>query len=321
MKLSVIVPVYNVETYLKQCLDSLLAQTLKDMEIIAVNDGSTDSSEEILKDYQKKYPDKIRYVNKENGGLSSARNFGLKYADAQYVTFLDSDDYLKEDAYEKMICIADQEMLDVVCAGLLFFWEDHKRNFSLDGFSTISPKGARHNLLLAPQYAWNKIYRLDFFKNNHFQYPEGLWFEDIPVTTKMALYTDKIGYVDEILYYYRQRTTSIMAAYDNPKLKDIYIVLESVYQNFKQEDKVELFYDELEFLFIKHLMLYDFMRMLKTDRYKMYYEMSTKKMDAYFPKWKKNPYLDTLGKKNKVFLLTMNKFSMILYRKYLLKRD
>lgn len=118
-KVSVIVPVYNVEKYLDRCLTTLLNQTLDDIEFIVVNDGSTDSSEEIIKKYQAKC-DKIKYHKKENGGLSDARNFGMKYATGDYIAFLDSDDFVDKTIYEKMYNKAIEESADYVECD--FYW-------------------------------------------------------------------------------------------------------------------------------------------------------------------------------------------------------
>lgn len=102
MLVSVIVPMYNVEKYIDECLNSLVNQTLKDMEVIVVNDGSSDNSVNIVEGYVKKYPDIVKLVHKENGGLSDARNFGVKYATGKYIGFLDSDDYIEYNMYEMM---------------------------------------------------------------------------------------------------------------------------------------------------------------------------------------------------------------------------
>src|SRR5699024_6933853 len=112
-KVSVIVPVYNVEKYIEKCIQTLVNQTLQDLEIIIVNDGSTDNSEKIIKKYKKEYKN-IIYVTKENGGLSSARNFGLLYATGEYVAFLDSDDYVDKIIYEKMYNKAKETNSDYV---------------------------------------------------------------------------------------------------------------------------------------------------------------------------------------------------------------
>ena len=113
-KVSVIVPVYNSENYLRQCLDSLVYQTLNDIEIIAVNDGSTDNSAIILEEYALKFPDKIRQFNQENKGQACARNFGLQQAKGEYIGFVDSDDSVALDLFEKMYQLARSEKADLV---------------------------------------------------------------------------------------------------------------------------------------------------------------------------------------------------------------
>lgn len=127
-KLSIIVPVYNVEKYIERCLNTLVNQTLQDIEIIIVNDGSTDKSKEIIKKYLKKYSEKIQYYEKENGGLSSARNFGLNYAKGEYIAFLDSDDYVELNMYEEMFNLAKEENADMVECDFLWEWKKNERN-------------------------------------------------------------------------------------------------------------------------------------------------------------------------------------------------
>ena len=120
-KISVIVPVYNVEELLPKCLDSLVNQTFDDYEVIVVNDGSPDNSQKIIDDYYKKYPNIIKPLKKENGGLSSARNYGLKYATGEYVLYVDSDDYVSSDILEKMYSLGMRDNSDiVVCRSYAF---------------------------------------------------------------------------------------------------------------------------------------------------------------------------------------------------------
>ena len=123
IKVSIIVPIYNVEKQLAKCLDSLLNQTLKDIQIILVNDGSEDSSAEIAKKYVVKDPDRVLYFEKENGGLSDARNYGMKYATGEYVVFVDSDDWLKEEMIETLIGLAIELNADVVQSGFYYAYE------------------------------------------------------------------------------------------------------------------------------------------------------------------------------------------------------
>ena len=125
-KVSVIVPVYNVEEYLERCLDSLVNQTLKDIEIIIVNDGSTDGSKEIIQKYLNKYKN-IVYLEKENGGLSSARNYGIPYAKGEYIGFVDSDDYVEITMYENMYNKAIEEKSDMVECDFIWEYPNKKR--------------------------------------------------------------------------------------------------------------------------------------------------------------------------------------------------
>ena len=127
-KVSVIVPVYNVEEYLERCLDSLVNQTLKDIEIIIVNDGSTDGSKEIIQKYLNKYKN-IVYLEKENGGLSSARNYGIPYAKGEYIGFVDSDDYVELTMYEKMYNKAIEEKSDMVECDFIWEYPNKKRYY------------------------------------------------------------------------------------------------------------------------------------------------------------------------------------------------
>ena len=122
-KISIIVPVYNVEKYIDKCLKSLVHQTLQDIEIIIVNDGTQDKSEEIIEKYVRGNQNKIKYYEKSNGGLSSARNYGLEYATGEYIAFLDSDDYVESNMYEEMYNLAKKENADMVECDFIWEWE------------------------------------------------------------------------------------------------------------------------------------------------------------------------------------------------------
>ena len=157
-KVSVIVPVYGVEKYLRKCLDSLVMQTCKEMEIIVVNDSSPDNCAEIIAEYEEKYPN-VRGLFKENGGLSSARNYGLEFAKGEYIGFIDSDDYAELDMYEKMLKKAEEDNCDLVLSDLIYTFEDgSEEDFVMKGMSDLNadPKKAA---FLSPLFAWNKLYK------------------------------------------------------------------------------------------------------------------------------------------------------------------
>ena len=151
-KVSVIVPFYNVEGYIEKCLETLVNQTLKDIEIILVNDGSKDRSIDIVKKFLKQYPEKIVYLEKENGGLSDARNFAIPYARGEYIAFLDSDDYVEKDMYQLMYDMAQKEKSDMVECD--FFW-----NYPDKVKTDVGEKyeGTAEALTKIRVVAWNKL--------------------------------------------------------------------------------------------------------------------------------------------------------------------
>ena len=159
-KVSIIVPFYNVEEYIERSIKSLVEQSLEDIEIILVNDGSKDGSEEIAKEYKRKYPDKIVYLEKENGGLSDARNYALPYATGEYIAFLDSDDYVEEEMYEEMYVTAKMDKADIVECDYL--WEYPEETIESKGRAY---KDRKDMLLNARVVAWNKLIKKEIARN------------------------------------------------------------------------------------------------------------------------------------------------------------
>ena len=139
-KVSVIVPVYNVENYIEKCIDSLLGQTLEDIEIIIVNDGSTDNSKDKIMPYIENFPNKIKYLEKQNGGLSSARNYGMPSATGEYIAFLDSDDYVEYDMYEKLYNKAKSEDFDVTVCNVNYIYDNYTKEVTSNLVKDIKTK-------------------------------------------------------------------------------------------------------------------------------------------------------------------------------------
>jgi len=299
MRLSLIVPMYNVEQYLEECLDSLLAQTLLDMEILLVDDGSTDATARIARSYVEK-DSRFRYFHKENGGLADARNFAIPHAEGEYIAFLDSDDRVRPQLYEHMLeAIGDA---DVLVTDIHYWFPDSSRDFVMKGLSTRPAESVQKKAMLSPMFAWNKLYRASWFQKKGLSYPKGLWYEDLPVTTRIFAGSEKIAYLPECLIDYRQRAGSIMASTSDPRLSHIFDSLALVRRGFQEDGLYEAFHDELEYLHIEHLRLYGMFRFIRSDRTRTYYEESEKVMKEYFPNWKANPYLNSLSFKNRLFL-------------------
>lgn len=220
MKVSVIVPVYNVEPYLDKCLNTLVNQTLKKIEIIIVNDGSKDNSEKIIEKYLKKYPEKIKYIKKANGGLSSARNEGLKYASGEYIGFVDSDDYVSLNTFNLMYKKAKEKNFDLVVCNLNYVYETKTKMVSAGLDKDLENEDeVKKNIVFLYPAVWNKLYKKEILDSLKFK--EGIWYEDVEFNFRVYPRVKSIGYVDKPLIQYVQRESSI------PKqlIKDYLIIL------------------------------------------------------------------------------------------------
>ena len=227
-KFSIIIPVYNVENYLSQCMDSVIGQTLYDIEIICVNDGTKDSSKAVLESYQKK-DHRIQIFDKENGGLSSARNYGLEKATGEYVVFIDSDDYVEqrlcERLYYEMLC----ENPDIIVFGGHVFPGYLKPDPWL--IRNLSPRTKIYredsiNALIdengATPFVWRDCFKLHFLKKNQLRFDENVRFaEDLIFQFFSFPLAKKIVFISDKLYFYRwSRPNSLMAnASKNVSLK------------------------------------------------------------------------------------------------------
>lgn len=317
-KVSVIVPVYNVEKYLAKCLDSLVFQTLEEIEIIVVNDGTKDNSQQIIDHYVASYPNKVFSYIKENGGLGDARNYGLHYASADYIGFVDSDDYVEKTMFEKMYTQAITENADLVLCDIEYVWENSNERKKLPGFRNMVGIDTSKLVFLSPLFAWNKLYRKELFTNYGLHYPKRLWYEDIPVTIPIFAHAKIISYIDEVLIYYVQRNSSIMASKDTTKMNDIFEVLMQVYNYYKQHDILDKYKLELEYLFVEQLILYGSFRFFRTDSSGKLMKQALNMMQEYFPNWRKNTYIHTLHAHYQIYLKTVNSFTIPFYKAFVL---
>lgn len=198
-KVSIIVPVYNTEKYLKKCIDSMINQTEKDIEIIVINDGSKDNADDIIKSFVDK---RIKYIKKDNEGIGKTRNIGIKAAEGEYLMFIDSDDYIENDCIEKMYKKSMEDNLDILVSN---FYEDRNNNITevkLETFKTASLKEDPtiiNKINLGP---CNKIYKRDLIVDNNILFEEKLKYEDAPFVVKAFIKAQKIGKLDEALSHY-----------------------------------------------------------------------------------------------------------------------
>ena len=225
MKLSVIVPVYNVEKYLPRCLDSLLRQDLEDgeWEVICVNDGSPDGCATILADYEKKRPGIFRVITQENRGLNEARNTGMKAAQGEYVGFLDSDDYIIDGGYQYLLDHFCDEGVDVLQFGCVLAYTDgktlHDSDAKPDGIISFDGDGADAYNRWPLHYVWSKLYRRAFLEKHNIQF-EYTFLEDEPFNFEVFSHSPRLRIVTSKIYRYEQgNANSLLATSQKEKVQ------------------------------------------------------------------------------------------------------
>lgn len=301
-KISIIVPCYNVEKYVKKCIESLLNQSFQDIQIIVVDDGSKDSTSSIVKSFD---DPRIEYYYKENGGLSDARNFGLNYAKGEYVAFVDGDDWVEPEMYRLMYESAIQNTSDVVeCA----YFKDWKSKQIVCNVKW-QPNIVRFN----PYNVWLKLYKRSLIKKSSVQFKTKILYEDFNFNLKISYYVNKVSFVDVPLYHYIQRDGSIMHTVSK-KVLDIFTCCDDIYDFLSK--KANYNFNDIKWYFAKELLVASFFRLCKYDAQNNtnYSKQNYIYLKNKFPDWKKSTCL----KKNtpiNIYLRFVNKFFYELIRK------
>lgn len=309
IKVSVIVPVYNVENYLEKCLDSLVAQTLEEIEIIIVNDGSTDGSQEIINGYAKK-SNKIKKFQKENGGLSDARNFGMEFASGEYIGYVDSDDFVETDMYEILYKRANEDGSDIVECNLRHKYPDSE---DIEIGERIYDR--EKILMFGRSVVWNKIYKRDWLITTKVRFPKGLIYEDIQFFSMLVPHIRKYSYVEPASVHYVQRSDSLNNM-SSVKVSDILKILMNIRSYYLENGFYKEYESALEFLFARVLLCSSFARTCrirdKSDREDIL-KKNWRLLEEFFPNWKKNEVLKQNKSRQVLFMRTLNS---ITYRTY-----
>ncbi|WNS42737.1 glycosyltransferase [Paenibacillus sp. MMS20-IR301] len=263
IEVSVVVPVYNVEKYLRKCLDSLLNQTLESLEIIIVNDGSTDASQLIIEEYAARYPEKISAYQKENGGLGEARNFGVREARGKYIGFVDSDDWIDPKMYQSMYEMTKQGH-DIILCDFMVVQDGWESGHVAKGFrgESFTPSQIVINSM-DPATACNKLYAKKFFDLLTFSSD---WYEDIGTTPIYMSYANSIGYLEFPMYYYRQRQHSITYSVDERTkgvINSWQRVLDNACERYKSEIEFAVYKSITTFIEFKPEFADDFLEYAK----------------------------------------------------------
>lgn len=300
---SIVVPIYNVEQYLEKCVESICRQTYENLEIILVNDGSPDHCGQMCEEYAKK-DNRIKVIHKKNGGLSDARNSGVKLATGKYLLFVDSDDYIAKDLVEKTAAIAEKNNCDMVLYDYYYVEPDN-----VEIRSTIVPANKvisleqEHTLLLAATSACAKLFNREFYVKANCPFPQGIYFEDLATTSIFFMRAKKVFYLKEPLYYYINRENSIMTGKNFEKSShDKLVALEHILSAYKKEGKYEEYRQELEYLVFANEYFEPSKVLALAGEDGEYLEKYRKYMYETFPDIHNNKYVKNMGKKDKIHL-------------------
>mgnify|MGYP006070151365 FL=1 len=295
IKLSIIVAIYNLEKYLPRCLDALVNQTLQDIEILCVDDGSTDSAPQIIEEYAKKYPEKIKVFHKENGGEFTTRNYGLERATGEYVTFVDTDDWVEPTWAEKLYNAAKEYDADIAVCG--FERIDLKTNKvvgrDMTGFGHTCKKIVPDDdfMVFVNPSPWNKVYKREKIKDLRFLPFRG--FNDTMFLASCFIRINKIAFIPDILYHYYLRYDSqihTVNEQDVNNLKKYLLEVKELYIKENRYEEMKYILDLMAFIHLGISVMYrasydkniDFKKMLKE---------TIKYLDENFKTWRKSPFL------------------------------
>ena len=318
MKVSAVIAIYNVEQYLDRCLNSLRAQNFTDMEVLCVNDGSTDNSEDIIRKYVE-LDQRFILLNKENGGLSDARNYGLKKARGEYILFVDGDDFVEENlvlcAYER----AEQDQLDLaVFAYHQYYLKDQTKeliSLQFEENKVYNLKDDPSLLCYVNNSAWNKIYRKTLFTDNDIIYPKGYNHQDLGTTAKLLYRAERIGFIKTALYNYLVDRPNNITQERNQKIYHIIKMEEEILSYYKKEGIFDTYYEELKYLCGIN-MIQSLRKLISyTDKVfvRQFVEDSFRVMKSYFPDYPDCRYPIAQNRSDKVYL---NKELLIMYLWY-----
>lgn len=240
--ISIIVPIYNAEKFIKKCVDSLLNQTKKELEFILINDGSTDKTHDILKTYKDK---RIKYYKNKNQGIGKTRNFGIEKATGKYIIFIDSDDYIEPTTCEELYNKAIKEKADVVVCDFFKVYDDGSiEDINLPSFKTSKLKDNPNILIDINLSPWNKIYSTKLIKDNNIRFAEGIKYEDVPFVSEALDRANKIAKLDKKLNYYVIHGNSETTVRDK-RIFDILKIVDMIRKYFKNKTYMNDIVDKL----------------------------------------------------------------------------
>lgn len=295
VKLSIVAAVYNLEKYLPRCLDALVNQTLEEIEILCVDDGSTDSAPQIIDEYALKYPKKVKAFHKKNGGEFTTRNYGLERATGEYVTFVDTDDWVEPNWAEKLYNAAKENNADLAVCGFERIDLDTEKvvskNMTNFGYSVKEINNKDDFMLFINPAPWNKIYKLEKVKDLRFMDFRG--FNDMIFLTSSYTRIERIAFVPDVLYHYYLRYDSQIHSVnkqDVDNFKKYLLELKNFYIKENKYEEMKYILDLMAFIHLGTSVMYRASYDEKINIKEKIKEIITY-LDKNFSTWRKSPYL------------------------------
>lgn len=314
--ISIIIPVYNVETWLPRSVEAILANDTEDCEVLLVDDGSSDGSPDLCDRYAAEHPGLIRVIHQKNAGPGAARNAGVAAAKGEWFLFVDSDDRLAPKALTRLREVLAAEDADVI--SFQFYkesvagesWEEWSGPMqSLDRFALAEQPA----FLLTQPSCWLRLWNRSVFEENRIYFPNVVWYEDIRTVTKLLAKAKRIVNLPDHLYYYLDRPGSIMNSSQLPRNRDILPAFTDILDWFEAEGLTRTYYDELCALTVQHVLLAASVRVARIDPKNELLGELRAFTEKRFPDWKNNPYSRTLPrlKRLALFLVSRKRFRLV----------
>lgn len=324
-KVSVIIPVYNAEKYLNQCISSIANQTMQDIEILAINDGSTDNSLNLLDQLSEKYKGRLKVFTKENGGAGSARNIGIENANGEFIKFVDADDYLRVDILEKMYSIAKEHGVSLVRGNYQTIlgpikMEDKCSWSDIKGSQIVDLSKNKDYIVTETPGIGNKLISRDLIGDLRF--PEKTKWEDLAIMPVVIASSEKLFHIDEPVYNYRVNMNTTIKDFINkiPHILDIIKCVENIETEMQKRDLSEEYKSQIESLYILHTLF-------RVENAMLWVNFPHKKkeivvssllgiLDAKYPNWQENRIVELYKSKNALFNFDINRLSKYTNEEY-----
>lgn len=324
-KVSVIIPVYNAEKYIEQCISSIANQTMKDIEILAINDGSTDESLALLDKLSEKYRGKLKVFTKDNGGAGSARNVGIENASGEFIKFVDADDYLQANILEKMYAIAKENSVSLVRGNYQTIlgpikMEDKCSWSDITGSRIVDVRENKDYIVTETSGVGNKLISRDLIGDLRF--PEKTKWEDLAIMPVVIASSEKVFHMDENVYNYRINMNTTMKDFINkiPNILDIIKCVENIEKEMEVRGLSEEYKEQVKSLYILHTLFRVENAMLWVnlphDKKEIVVSSLLGILDAKYPDWEENKIVEQYKNKNWAFNFDMNRLKKYVNSEY-----